>query len=114
MTPKQFPRILTNSGGNVRIKNAERGGFEPPVRFDPHTAFPVPHNRPLCHLSGNAPHPGTAARVPGACAILPGPTLLTMRFRRSRHSPGRSPFLECKPCEGKGEERGIGIQAAHV
>jgi|SRR5271170_5913320 hypothetical protein len=30
---------------------AERGGFEPPVRFDPHTAFPVPHNRPLCHLS---------------------------------------------------------------
>src|ERR1700687_2823426 len=29
----------------------ERGGFEPPVRFDPHTAFPVPHNRPLCHLS---------------------------------------------------------------
>jgi hypothetical protein len=30
---------------------AERGGFEPPVRFDPHTAFPVLHNRPLCHLS---------------------------------------------------------------
>src|SRR6476660_6391632 len=30
---------------------AERGGFEPPVRFDPYTAFPVPHNRPLCHLS---------------------------------------------------------------
>jgi hypothetical protein len=21
------------------------------VQFDPHTAFPVPHNRPLCHLS---------------------------------------------------------------
>jgi hypothetical protein len=32
-------------------RKAERGGFEPPVRFDPHTAFPVPHNRPLCHLS---------------------------------------------------------------
>ena len=31
---------------------AERGGFEPTVQFDPHTAFPVPHNRPLCHLSG--------------------------------------------------------------
>src|SRR5215831_3708612 len=30
---------------------AERAGFEPAVRFDPHTAFPVPHNRPLCHLS---------------------------------------------------------------
>ncbi len=32
-------------------KQAERAGFEPAVRFDPHTAFPVPHNRPLCHLS---------------------------------------------------------------
>jgi hypothetical protein len=32
-------------------RQAERGGFEPPVRFKPHTAFPVPHNRPLCHLS---------------------------------------------------------------
>jgi hypothetical protein len=32
--------------------SAERAGFEPAVRFDPHTAFPVPHNRPLCHLSG--------------------------------------------------------------
>ena len=34
---------------------SERGGFEPPVRFDPHTAFPVPHNRPLCHLSRKLP-----------------------------------------------------------
>src|SRR6267143_1358329 len=34
---------------------AERGGFEPAVRFDPHTAFPVPHNRPLCHLSERNP-----------------------------------------------------------
>ena len=33
-------------------RQAERAGFEPAVRFDPHTAFPVPHNRPLCHLSG--------------------------------------------------------------
>src|SRR5215472_10416762 len=32
---------------------AERAGFEPAVRFDPHTAFPVPHNRPLGHLSVN-------------------------------------------------------------
>src|SRR5580692_4988894 len=31
---------------------AERGGFEPPVPISQDTAFPVPHNRPLCHLSG--------------------------------------------------------------
>src|SRR5262249_30626179 len=36
---------------SLQKDKAERGGFEPPVRFDPHTAFPVPHNRPLCHLS---------------------------------------------------------------
>jgi hypothetical protein len=30
---------------------AERAGFEPAVRFDPHTAFPVLHLRPLGHLS---------------------------------------------------------------
>ena len=24
------------------------------MRFDPHTAFPVRHNRPLCHLSEKA------------------------------------------------------------
>src|SRR3990172_7426454 len=30
---------------------AERGGFEPPVPVSPHTAFPLQHNRPLCHLS---------------------------------------------------------------
>src|SRR5437667_9825690 len=33
-------------------EEAERAGFEPAVRFDPHTAFPVPHLRPLGHLSG--------------------------------------------------------------
>ena len=27
------------------------GGFEPPVRLTPRTAFPVEHNRPRCHLS---------------------------------------------------------------
>src|SRR5262249_36890784 len=32
-------------------RQAERAGFEPAVRFDPHTAFPVPHLRPLGHLS---------------------------------------------------------------
>src|SRR5213080_1494834 len=42
--------------------NAERAGFEPAVRFDPHTAFPVPHNRPLCHLSGFAFLPPTGPR----------------------------------------------------
>jgi hypothetical protein len=31
---------------------AERGGFEPPIRFRPYTAFPVLRIRPLCHLSG--------------------------------------------------------------
>ena len=31
--------------------NTERAGFEPAVRFDPHTAFPVPRLRPLGHLS---------------------------------------------------------------
>src|SRR5262245_37532404 len=40
---------------NASSLQAERGGFEPPVRFDPHTAFPVPHNRPLCHLSRKLP-----------------------------------------------------------
>ena len=30
---------------------AERVGFEPTVQFDPNTAFPVPHLRPLGHLS---------------------------------------------------------------
>ncbi len=30
---------------------AEREGFEPSVQFDPYTAFPVPHLRPLGHLS---------------------------------------------------------------
>ncbi len=36
----------------ISDRQAERGGFEPPVRVAPDTAFPVPHNRPLCHLSG--------------------------------------------------------------
>src|SRR5438128_9322508 len=46
------PRILgclTQVIDNKR--KAERAGFEPAVRFDPHTAFPVPHLRPLGHLS---------------------------------------------------------------
>ena len=33
---------------------AERAGFEPAVPVARDTAFPVPHNRPLCHLSGAA------------------------------------------------------------
>src|SRR5262245_63281638 len=37
---------------DVRQAKAERAGFEPAVRFDPHTAFPVPHLRQLGHLSG--------------------------------------------------------------
>jgi len=40
---------------NPLHSNAEREGFEPSVRFNPHTAFPVLHHRPLGHLSGNAP-----------------------------------------------------------
>src|SRR5437667_116240 len=35
-------------------RQAERAGFEPAVRFRPHTAFPVPHLRPLGHLSDAA------------------------------------------------------------
>src|SRR5205823_9361904 len=38
----------------AKQEEAERAGFEPAVRFDPHTAFPVPHLRPLGHLSGEA------------------------------------------------------------
>ena len=30
---------------------AERGGFEPPVRFEAHTPFPRVHLQPLGHLS---------------------------------------------------------------
>ncbi len=33
------------------VKRAERAGFEPAVPVARDTAFPVPHNRPLCHLS---------------------------------------------------------------
>src|SRR5262249_5086385 len=44
---------------DVRQAKAERAGFEPAVRFDPHTAFPVPHLRPLGHLSG----PGNASSL---------------------------------------------------
>src|SRR5262249_32633642 len=48
-----------NEGASLRVPEfvvsrygkAERAGFEPAVRFDPHTAFPVPHLRPLGHLS---------------------------------------------------------------
>ena len=34
------------------VVSAEREGFEPSVRFNTYTAFPVPHLRPLGHLSG--------------------------------------------------------------
>jgi transposase len=37
--------------GTRAVRQAEREGFEPSVRFDPYTAFPVPHLRPLGHLS---------------------------------------------------------------
>jgi hypothetical protein len=49
--------------GNLGSLQAERGGFEPPVPVSQHTAFPVPHNRPLCHLSG---------KRPGSCVWCPG------------------------------------------
>src|SRR5262249_2168546 len=38
-------------GGWGSLNRAEREGFEPSVRFNPYTAFPVPHLRPLGHLS---------------------------------------------------------------
>ena len=37
--------------GSTNEKKAERAGFEPAVPVSRDTAFPVPHNRPLCHLS---------------------------------------------------------------
>ena len=45
---------------------AERAGFEPAVRFDPHTAFPVPHLRPLGHLSEIAKEPASVRYVCGS------------------------------------------------
>ena len=42
--------IFAGSAGGTS-DGAERGGFEPPVPVSQDTAFPVPHNRPLCHLS---------------------------------------------------------------
>jgi hypothetical protein len=33
------------------LVSTERGGFEPPVQFDPHTRFPSAYLKPLGHLS---------------------------------------------------------------
>ncbi len=53
---KNPPALLSQVAAGQRFTQAERGGFEPPVPISQDTAFPVPHNRPLCHLSGNALH----------------------------------------------------------
>src|SRR5437870_13876152 len=80
----------------------ERGGFEPAVRFDPHTAFPVPHNRPLCHLSGVPLHDDTCRRkrqrdravsgIIAVCHPLPAGTALAapcLGWPRALSRPGR-------------------------
>ena len=41
---------------NSSTIGTEREGFEPSMRFKPHTAFPVLLLRPLGHLSGDAVH----------------------------------------------------------
>ena len=43
-----FPRAYEDD-----LKNAERAGFEPAVRFDPDTSLAMMRIRPLCHLSGS-------------------------------------------------------------
>ena|SRR5580704_18281665 len=49
------PQLLVDMAlAEGRSLEAERAGFEPAVRFDPHTAFPVPRLRPLGHLSETA------------------------------------------------------------
>ncbi len=63
---KTWTRGCKNGNGSLQVPDissltnrrsfaAERAGFEPAVRFDPHTAFPVPHLRPLGHLSETPP-----------------------------------------------------------
>src|SRR5262249_18839551 len=74
---------------------AERAGFEPAVRFDPHTAFPVPHLRPLGHLSGRTCKPGAGvARQSitegGAGGKAPG---LTAAFNAARSTNAPAPAL---------------------
>ena len=45
-------QVQTEAALAIRCSlGAERGGFEPPVPVTQDTAFPVLHNRPLCHLS---------------------------------------------------------------
>ncbi len=49
-TPENIKTCRTTRCVTQATQEAERGGFEPPVPFG-YTAFPVLHNRPLCHLS---------------------------------------------------------------
>src|SRR5207249_7265493 len=46
---------------DITQRSTERGGFEPPVPLSEDTAFPVLHNRPLCHLSQSARGRGYSA-----------------------------------------------------
>src|SRR5882672_9027874 len=46
---------------DITQRQTERGGFEPPVPLSEDTAFPVLHNRPLCHLSQSARGRGYSA-----------------------------------------------------
>src|SRR5215813_1253064 len=68
---------------------AERAGFEPAVRFDPHTAFPVPHLRPLGHLSEKEkPRRDLLARL-NSQPILPAPS--AVGHPRNAARPGARP-----------------------
>ena len=78
-------------------------GFETTVQFDPHTAFPVPHNRPLCHLSGRRNVlSGLVLRhvsLPFNCRARQGAGFLLKTGRRSYRAGGndgnrlRVPYL---------------------
>src|SRR5262245_43065391 len=60
---KRRGQVFTTDGETPGRTAAERGGFEPTVPLSEDTAFPVLHNRPLCHLSGNRARRG-AGRGP--------------------------------------------------
>ena len=56
--PKELARNAKNPG-KTRVFERRGGDSNPRYGF-PHTAFPVLHNRPLCHLSGFQRHWQTA------------------------------------------------------
>src|SRR6476469_6482550 len=61
-TPSARVTLVRRAEG-VGNNAAERGGFEPPMRFKPHTAFPVLLLQPLGHLSGGSCDRGKYSRA---------------------------------------------------